>query len=311
MIFSIITPSYNQLEWLRLCIASVRDQGLPSTLDSGLSTIRVEHIIQDAGTPGIKELADEFDAEFFQDGNLQNSKSTEDSRKSYMLKVFSEKDGGMYDAVNRGFKRCSGDIVCYLNCDEQLLEGAVQNICDFFNNNPACEILSAGCLIVNSQGDLETIRPGLVPSLGHILTDHLPTLTASLFYRKEVIKNKWNIFDSRYKDLADMLWVIDRLAEKRNFKRASFYTSAFADTGQNMNLMPNARAEANYLQSKIPAYLKRLKFFYVIKHRLTKFLLGCYAQSTIKYSIYTKSSPNARAKFEKHGRFGVWRSRLS
>jgi len=151
----------------------------------------------------------------------------------------------------------------------------------------------------------------LVPSLGHILTDHLPTLTASLFYRKEVIKNKWNLFDSRYKDLADMLWMIDRLAEKRLFKRASFYTSAFADTGQNMNLMPNARAEANYLQSKIPPYLKRLKFFYVIRHRLTKFLAGCYAPCTIKYSIYTKSSPNARAKFERHGRFGVWKSRLS
>jgi glycosyltransferase involved in cell wall biosynthesis len=313
MLISIITPSYNQLDWLRLCVSSIRDQlvSTPPTLDSGLSTLSIEHIIQDAGTPGIQELANEFGAEFFRDGNLQNSKSTEDSRKSYTLKVYSEQDGGMYDAVNRGFKRCSGDIVCYLNCDEQLLEGAVQNVYDFFRKNPNCEILSAGCLIVNSQGDLETIRPGLVPSLGHILTDHLPTLTASLFYRKEVIKNKWNLFDSRYKDLADMLWMIDRLAEKRLFKRASFYTSAFADTGQNMNLMPNARAEANYLQSKIPPYLKRLKFFYVIRHRLTKFLAGCYAPCTIKYSIYTKSSPNARAKFERHGRFGVWRSRLS
>ena len=64
--FSIVTPSFNQLDWLRLCVASVRDQVeekakgekrkeeydeepiLPPRLPS---TLRVEHIIQDAGSP--------------------------------------------------------------------------------------------------------------------------------------------------------------------------------------------------------------------------------------------------------------------
>lgn len=322
MTFSIVTPSYNQLDWLRLCIASVRDQviSIPDARNAHSTSIFIEHIIQDAGTVGIKEFAQEHGADFTQEGcnavSTQNqngfdSKSPTSKQAPYVLKIFSEKDGGMYDAVNRGYRKCSGDILCYLNCDEQLLEGALQKVHDFFDNAPSCEILSAGCLIVKPEGELETIRPGLVPSMSHILTDHLPTLTASLFYRKAVIKNKWNLFDSRYKDLADMLWVIDRLAEKRDFRRAPFYSSVFTDTGLNMNLLPNARAEANYLRSKLPFYLKRLKIFYVIKHRLKKFLLGSYATGSIVYSIYTKSSPSARAKFEKHGRFGVWKSRLS
>jgi glycosyltransferase involved in cell wall biosynthesis len=324
MIFSIITPSYNQLDWLRLCIASVRDQVLPPTLDSHPPDVIIEHIIQDAGTPNIGTFAQELGAEFYLEGQLiygandgsadglrVNSRSTDGRFIGYSLKIFSEKDAGMYDAVNRGFKRCSGDIVCYINCDEQLLEGALEKVHNFFGKNLSCEILSAGCLIVNTEGDLETVRPGLVPSLPHILTDHLPTLTASLFYRREVIKNNWNLFDSRYKDLADMLWVIDRLNEKRRFKRAAFYTSVFTDTGGNMNLLPNARSEASYIRSKVPSYFKKLKFLFVFRHRLTKLILGCYASFTLSYSIYTKATPSTRTNFKKHGRFGVWRSRLS
>ena len=92
--FSIVTPSYNQLAWLRLCVASVRDQvegvmsdelrvasyevgntphasrhPLPATGHS--PPLAVEHIIQDAGTPGIEEFAREIGADFYRDGELQ------------------------------------------------------------------------------------------------------------------------------------------------------------------------------------------------------------------------------------------------
>jgi hypothetical protein len=99
MTISIITPSYGQLEWLRLCVASVADQNAPeaqgaeSMVDSRTSMARgadtpaaqgihdgtqspisnlpattqsplaIEHIIQDAGTPGIEEFAREVGEE--------------------------------------------------------------------------------------------------------------------------------------------------------------------------------------------------------------------------------------------------------
>ena len=46
MLFSIITPSYRQLDWLNLCAASVADQG-----------VEIEHRVQDAGSPGIEAWA--------------------------------------------------------------------------------------------------------------------------------------------------------------------------------------------------------------------------------------------------------------
>src|ERR1043166_6286656 len=75
MSFSIVTPSYRNSGWLKLCVASVADQG-----------VQLEHIVQDAGSD---------------DGTLDWL--PHDPR----VRAFVEKDQGMYDAVNRGLKRRS------------------------------------------------------------------------------------------------------------------------------------------------------------------------------------------------------------
>ena len=69
--FSIVTPSFRNSAWLKLCIASVADQ----------RGVAVEHIVQDAGS----------------DDGTQDWLRT-DSR----VQAFIEPDQGMYDAVNRG-----------------------------------------------------------------------------------------------------------------------------------------------------------------------------------------------------------------
>ena len=48
--FTIITPSFGQLDHLACCIASVADQ----------EGVTVEHIVQDAGSPGIEEFAEKM-----------------------------------------------------------------------------------------------------------------------------------------------------------------------------------------------------------------------------------------------------------
>src|SRR5690348_16281526 len=96
MTFSIITPSFRNSDWLKLCIASVADQG-----------VTAEHIVQDAGSD---------------DG------TQEWLLKDARVRAFAEKDGGMYDAVNRGLRRATGEILAYLNCDEQYLPGALSTV---------------------------------------------------------------------------------------------------------------------------------------------------------------------------------------
>ena len=78
MDFTIVTPSYRQLEQLGCCIASIADQ-------EGVS---VEHIVQDGGTEGFGDFAKKM-AERWPD------------RSGYQRIMVSEKDGGMGDIYNR------------------------------------------------------------------------------------------------------------------------------------------------------------------------------------------------------------------
>src|SRR5580704_14991665 len=121
MQFSIITPSFRNSNWLKLCIASVADQG-----------VEVEHIVQDAGSD---------------DGTLDWL--SKDSR----VKAFVEKDAGMYDAVNRGLRRASGEILAYLNCDEQYLPGALAAVSDFFTARPNVDVVFGDFIATDSKGD--------------------------------------------------------------------------------------------------------------------------------------------------------------
>ena len=191
MKFSIITPTYNQLDWLKLCIASVRDQVLPS------STFTIEHIVQDAGTPGIEDLARELGAEFHRNGQLIFEANTSVTRPvessgystgvssqslvlgcSAALKIFSEPDAGMYDAVNRGLARSSGDLSAYLNSDDQYLPSTLTTVAEFFEENPSTEMLFGDALVVDPDGRYLCSRMVTIPSAWHTQVHTLSIFTA-------------------------------------------------------------------------------------------------------------------------------------
>ena len=105
MDFTIITPSFGQLDHLACCIASVADQ----------EGVEVEHIVQDGGTKGFADFAKQMAQQW-------------PNRNGYKRIMVSEQDGGMYDAINRGLKRAKGKVCAYLNCDEQYLPGVLSMI---------------------------------------------------------------------------------------------------------------------------------------------------------------------------------------
>src|SRR5450756_1870579 len=83
--------------------------------------------------------------------------------KDPRVKAFIEKDTGMYDAINRGMKRASGEIIAYLNCDEQYLPGALQAVAETFEKNPDADIVLADTIIVDAQEQFICCRKSLVP----------------------------------------------------------------------------------------------------------------------------------------------------
>lgn len=93
---SVVTVCYNSANTLAKALESVRDQNWP----------HVEHIVIDGGSKdGTSKILDDF--------------------RSSLDCVVSEPDKGIYDAMNKGIQRATGDIICFLNSDDQYADKTV------------------------------------------------------------------------------------------------------------------------------------------------------------------------------------------
>jgi len=278
MTFSIVTPSFRNSNWLRLCIASVADQG----------GVEVEHIVQDA-------CSDDGTQEWL----------PRDKR----VKAFIEKDGGMYDAVNRGYRRATGDILAYLNCDEQYLPGALKAVHGFFEQHQHIEVALPGTIVTNREGEYVCHRHSMVPHPYHAWF-RFPVLTSSVFIRRRVIQERGLFFDPRWRDLGDFHWMLALMKNKVPMKVFDHFTSVFADTGENMNLKPNAVREKNETAALTPRWVRMLRPVWIGHHRLRRLAAGHFALKPTSYSIYTLRSPDQRVPFEVLKPTAVWWNRL-
>jgi glycosyltransferase involved in cell wall biosynthesis len=228
--FSIVTPSFNQLDWLELCVASVRDQVALNAEGGNLKAettlvevashftgqenqeprtknspppLAVEHIIQDAGTPGIEDFARAIGADFYRDGKLifSFSASQSFSFSRYRVAVYCESDRGMYSALNRGFARARGDVLAWLNCDEQYFPGALRQVAAAFHQNPAVDILWGDAVLLSEEGEPLSYRRMVVPHKAHTILCGLGTLSCSMFLRPDLVRDF--PFQEDYRSLGD------------------------------------------------------------------------------------------------------------
>ncbi len=266
MRFSIITPSFRSSKWLRLCIASVADQ-----------PVELEHIVQDAGSD---------------DGTLEWL--AKDSR----VKAFVEKDRGMYDAINRGLKRASGEILAYLNCDEQYLANALPAVEKFFANHAEIDVVFGDVVLVDAEGAYVAHRKMQTPLLYHTWTCQLSTLSCAMFFRARVIRGEGMLFDPELRDAGDGEWMVRLL--KRGIRMAALgrFTSAFAFTGANMSVGANAVRERKELIESAPAWARALRPVIIAHHRLRRLAAGMYRQPPFSYDLYTQQTPVQRRRFD-------------
>jgi hypothetical protein len=89
------------------------------------------------------------------------------------------------------------------------------------------------------------------------------------------------------------------------------FTSSFTDTGENMNLKPNALRERELVMEMAPAWVLRCKFLLLRLHRLRALCHGIYWVKPFTYSIYTLASPDQRVAFHVPKPTAVWRARAN
>jgi glycosyltransferase involved in cell wall biosynthesis len=248
-----------------LCIASVADQ-----------KVEVEHIVQDAGSD---------------DGTLDWL------LKDGRVKAFVEKDRGMYDAINRGLRRATGETVAYLNCDEQYLPGTLARVVDFFGKHPEVDAVFGDVIMVDAKGQYLRHRKMQTPLLYHTWTCHLSTLSCGTFFRRRLVSDEKSLFNPELRDVGDGEWMVRMLQRRVKMVALREFTSVFTCTGANMSAGSNAKRENRALLETAPLLAQKLRSVLILHHRIRRFLGGMYFQKPFGYEIFTLKSPNQRQRF--------------
>lgn len=302
MKFSIITPHFEQLDWLSLCVASVADQ----VGDSGL---RIEHMIQDAGTPGIEDFARVHGAAFYSGDLSSSSDSFSPASSAYTLSIFSEKDSGMYDAINRGFRRATGDIVAWLNADEQYLSHSLAKVATAASEHPACDMLFGDVVVTNTSGEYICSRTGIIPTRLHsLVSGNLSFLSAANFLRRSVIDRGFYL-PAGWRVVGDAAWAVDLLVSGFSMRRIPKYLASFVDTGENLCLRPEAAGEMARLSKLAPSWAQYLRPAIIAWFRVRKLLAGAYRLTPFSYDVFTKQEPANRQHFRVPRPTQRWRGR--
>jgi glycosyltransferase involved in cell wall biosynthesis len=279
MKFSIVTPSFRLSPWLKLCVASVHDQ----------DGVEVEHIVQDAGSD---------------DGTLDWL--PHDPRVS----VYVEKDGGMYEAINRGLCRATGDILAYLNCDEQYLPGALRTVEAFFRLHPDTDVVFTDTVVVGPDGSYMCSRQAITPTAAHILsTGGIHSLPCATFFRRRLLDELDNYFNPALKAQGDPDWTLRLLRQCVRMQTLKQYTSVFTDRGDNLSLSPVTAAEIRDALSRAPIHYRSLRPLILLHHWLKRLRAGHYRPAPFEYALYTRDSPSVRKTVMVRKPTSLWKSR--
>src|SRR3990167_807461 len=154
---TIVTPSYNQGNFLEATIQSVLNQNYSN----------LEYIVIDGGS---------------QDASSQIIKKHE----SYLSYAVSEQDQGQSHAIQKGFDQCTGgcnDIMAYLNSDDTYLPGALEFVANYFHQHPEVDMIYGHRVLIDEHGN--EIGRWFTPHHNHYnlsVLDYVPQET--MFWRK-------------------------------------------------------------------------------------------------------------------------------
>ena len=163
---SIVMPSYNKADFVERSILSVLNQNYPN----------IELIIIDGGST---------------DGTVEIIKKYE----QYIAFWISEKDQGQSDALNKGFKHCTGKIYGFLNSDDVYLPGAFKCASLALKKNLDKKIIFGDWLSIDKKDSIIDYNYAFDFNLNHFKYEGFHLSATSMFWRSEVHK-RFSGFDN-------------------------------------------------------------------------------------------------------------------
>lgn len=179
---SIITPSYNQAEYLAYTLQSVFGQDYPA----------IEYLVVDGGST---------------DGSVEVIRECS-GRLAWWV---SEADAGQAEAINKGLARAKGEILAWLNSDDLYLPGAVGGAVAALEANPRAGMVYGDAITIDAQGGV--LNPLRYPDWGLIdLLGFRIICQPAVFMRRSALESA-GVLDSSYHFMLDHhLWL--RIADE-------------------------------------------------------------------------------------------------
>lgn len=223
---TVVTPSFNQASYVRLCMESVAAQK---------GDFIVEHIILDAmSTDGSIDIIRDFCSE----------------NQRYNKVAVIEKDAGQTDAINKGFTLATGDIVCWLNTDEFYFPGALNKVVSHFESHAECDIAFGNCIFLNSSYEILSARREYFFSKEMILYYGCFVPSCAAFIRRDCVKDEEMKLDISLKVSMDTDWYY-RLAKKGYvFQPMKTVLAGFVWHDSNISRVYKERARQEALERK-------------------------------------------------------------
>lgn len=233
---SIITPSYNQVQYIEEAITSVLDQGYPN----------LEYIIIDGGST---------------DGTVEIIKKYEE----YLSYWVSEKDKGMYNALNKGFSRTTGEIMGWINADDMLHRNSLFVLSEIFEEFKAVEWITGFPTNYDHFGRVYPSDNITDWNIYSYLTGKIRSIQQeSTFWRRSLWDKSGGYLDENYKYAADYeLWARFFLYSKLYFVKAM--VGGFRKHGEQISVDKKQKyiAECEQIRKQ---YRKKLKIIDYIKY---------------------------------------------
>jgi glycosyltransferase involved in cell wall biosynthesis len=165
MRISIVTPSYNQGEFIEDTIRSVLDQDHED----------VEHLVMDGGST--------------------DSTRSVLARYSH-LKWTSERDGGQACAINKGFRQATGEILAWLNSDDYYEPNVLGDVARYFGAHPDCMILFGDITFVDRDRKPLFGYSGDGISYQRLIACPEIVRQPSMFWRRDVVRELGGVDES-------------------------------------------------------------------------------------------------------------------
>jgi len=182
---SIVTPSFNQAQFLEQTILSVLEQDYP----------HIEYLIVDGGsTDGSLELIQRY--------------------APHLIWWVSEPDQGQTDAINKGFSHARGEILAWLNSDDTYQPGAISQAVEYLQSHPEVGMVYGDANLIDASGNIIGKFPARQTDYRRLRRGYVHIPQQASFFQASLWKQVGPLDPSFYFAMDYDLWVrLARISE--------------------------------------------------------------------------------------------------